>query len=416
MTFRIGLTGGMASGKSTVARMLAERGATVIDADRVVAGLYGAGEPGTELVRDLFGDEYIADDGSVDRTALGRRVFQDDLARRRLEQGIWPLVRRRFEERAAAAEAAGADLVVLEATLLVEAGFAGAFDLVVTVEASEEVRLARAVERGLSEEEARGRLRAQGDGEARRAGADLSLDNSGSLERLEEEVDGLLDELRMGKFGVGKFGGDKLRDGGGAAMAAPDTASLPPFIFVTSNPDKVAEAERALGRTVEAAPLDLPEIQSLSLVEVLRAKASEAWQRLGSPVVVEDTALELDAMNGFPGPLVKWMLQAVGPEGLARQAHALEDARVVTHCAILYKAGPKPEDEVVAHGRVAGRLVLPPRGDGGFGWDPVVVPEGADGRTLAELAASDEGKEAFSCRAHAWLELARMLATLPGRP
>lgn len=418
MTFRIGLTGGMASGKSTVARMLAERGATVIDADRVVAGLYAADGPGTELVSDLFGDEFIADDGSVDRPALGRRVFQDDLARRRLEQGIWPLVRRRFEERAAAAEAAGAELVVLEATLLVEAGFAGAFDLVVTVEAPEEVRLARAVERGLGEEEARARLKAQGDGAVRRAGADLVLDNSGSLERLEEEVDGLLDELRMGKFGKGRFkqGGT---GGAGAAtntVAAPDTGSLPPFILVTGNPNKVEEAERALGRTVEAAPLDLPEIQSLSLVEVLRAKAEEAWQRLGSPVVVEDTALELDALNGFPGPLVKWMLQAVGPEGVARQAHALEDARVVTHCAILYKAGPKPEDEVVAHGRVVGRLVLPPRGDGGFGWDPVVVPEGAGGRTLAELAASDEGKEAFSCRAHAWLELARMLATLPGRP
>jgi|GEM_PF-50260 len=410
MTFRIGLTGGMASGKSTVARLLAEGGATVIDADRVVAGLYGADDPGTELVRDLFGDEYIAEDGSVDRPALGRRVFQDDLARRRLERGIWPLVRRRFEERATAAAEAGAELVVLEATLLVEAGFAGSFDLVVSVEAPEEVRLARAVERGLSEEEARARLKAQGNGEARRAGADLVLDNAGSLEQLEEEVAGLLDELRAGKFGGGR------RPGGASAAAAPDSDALPSFIFVTGNPHKVEEAERALGRTVEAAPLDLPEIQSLNLVSVLRAKAAEAWQRLGAPVVVEDTSLELDALNGFPGPLVKWLLEAVGPEGVARQAHALDDARVVTHCAILYKAGPRPEDEVVAHGRVAGRLVLPPRGEGGFGWDPVVVPEGAGGRTLAELAASDEGKEAYSCRAHAWLELARMLATLPGRP
>lgn len=403
MTFRIGLTGGLASGKSTVARLLGERGATVVDADRVVAGMYGPGNAGTVVVEDLFGDQFLAEDGSVDRAALGARVFKDDLARRRLEQAIWPLVRRRFEELAAEAEAAGVEWVVLEATLLVEAGFGDAFDLVVTVEAPEEVRLARAVERGLTEVEARARLKAQGHGELRRAGADLTLDNSGSLERLEEEVDGLLDELRAGKFGRGEWAGEGSENGN------EEVGGLPPFLFVTGNPHKVAEAERALGRAVEAAPLDLPEIQSLDLVEVLRAKAAEAWQRFEAPVVVEDTSLELTALNGFPGPLVKWLLAAIGAEGVARQAHALGDPRVTTHCAVLYKSGPAEADEVVAHGRVEGELVLPARGDGGFGWDPVVVPDGAEGRTLAELAASEAGKEEFSCRARAWRELARKL-------
>jgi non-canonical purine NTP pyrophosphatase (RdgB/HAM1 family) len=389
----------------------------------------------------------------VDRRKLASRVFADDLARKRLETAIWPLVRQRFEELAerleanserigergeggegagdagaapgeaagAAAEtgrgpepagetsgaraagAPGADVVVLEATLLVEAGFAPAFDLVVTVEASTEARLARAVARGLTETEARARLVAQGGGEARRAGADLVLDNSGSLADLEAEVDGLLDEIR-----VGKFGGRERR-----AVAAADETSprLPDFLFVTGNRHKLAEAERALGRALEAAPLDLPEIQSLDLVEVLRAKAAEAWRRLGLPLVVEESGLELAALGGFPGPLVKWMLEAVGAEGLARTALALGEPRVTAHCALLYKHGPGDGDEVVAHGRIGGELVLPARGTGGFGYDPVVVPDGAGGRTLAELAEdAGEGKEAFSARGHAWRELVRLLA------
>jgi len=143
-------------------------------------------------------------------------------------------------------------------------------------------------------------------------------------------------------------------------------------------------------------------------VAVLRAKAAEAWRLLERPLVVEESGLELAALGGFPGPLIKWMLEAVGAAGLARTALALEEPRVTAHCALLYKAGPGDEDEVVAHGRVAGTLVLPPRGDGGFGWDPVVVPDGAGGSTVAELAAAGD-KESFSSRGVAWRELVRRL-------
>ena len=171
----------------------------------------------------------------------------------------------------------------------------------------------------------------------------------------------------------------------------------------------MAEAERALGHAVEAAPLDLAEIQSLDLVAVLRAKAAAAWDLLGRPLVVEESGLELAALGGFPGPLIKWMLAAVGAEGLARTALALGDPRVTAHCALLFKSGPGEADEVVAHGRVGGELVLPPRGDGGFGWDPVVVPDGAGGRTVAELAAAGD-KETFSSRGHAWRALVQRLS------
>lgn len=403
MTFRLGLTGGLASGKSTVARLLAERGCTVVDADHLVAELYRPGEAGSRRVEELFGDDYLEPDGGVDRPKLAQRVFSDDLARRRLESAVWPLVRERF---AALAEEAPEDaVVVLEATLLVEAGFASAFDLVVTVEAPRQVRLERAVERGLEEGEAEARLAAQGDGDARRAGADLVLDNAGTLADLEQEVEGLLAEIRAGKFGDGAGPPADAADGDSGDAAAP---RLPPFVFVTGNRHKLMEAERVLGQAVEAAPLDLPEIQSLDLVEVLRAKAVEAWRLFERPLVVEESGLEMSALGGFPGPLVKWMLKAAGAEGLARTAHALGDPRVVAHCALLYKHGPGDDEEVVVHGRVSGELVLPPRGDGGFGWDPVVVPDGAAGRTVAELADAGD-KEAHSPRGEAWRELARRL-------
>ncbi|HEX9669857.1 MAG TPA: dephospho-CoA kinase [Thermoanaerobaculia bacterium] len=188
---RVGLTGGLASGKSTVADLLAERGARVIDADELVADLYRPGAPGTAAVRAFFGDAALAPDGAVDRAAVARRVFADAEARRALEAAIHPLVRRRFEE-----VAAGTDgIVVLEATLLVEAGYGPGFDLIVTVEADPEVRWRRAVARGMDEREARARLAAQGEGAARRAAAHRVLRNDGDLAALTAQVDELMTEL-----------------------------------------------------------------------------------------------------------------------------------------------------------------------------------------------------------------------------
>lgn len=190
---RVGLTGGLAGGKSTVARLLAERGATVVDADRLVAELYEPGEPGAELVAELFGDRLLDRRGAVDRPALASIVFSDPEARRRLEAAVHPLVRRRFADLARAT----GGVVVLEATLLVEAGYGPDFDLVVTVEADEEVRLRRAVERGMDEAEAAARLAAQGSGEARRAAADRTIRNDGDLADLERRVDELARDLGL---------------------------------------------------------------------------------------------------------------------------------------------------------------------------------------------------------------------------
>lgn len=184
---------------------------------------------------------------------------------------------------------------------------------------------------------------------------------------------------------------------------------LPPFALVTGNRGKLAEARRLIAAgfpdvEVEGVEIDLPEIQSGEIAEVLRAKADEAWRRLGRPLVVEETGLYLSAMNGFPGPLVKWMLEAVGPAGIARAAQVLGDDRVEARCLLLFKDGVR---EVVAEGSTRGRLVLPGRGEGGFGWDPVFLPEGEE-QTYGELSPGD--KDRIGHRGRAWRALAARLA------
>jgi non-canonical purine NTP pyrophosphatase (RdgB/HAM1 family) len=180
--------------------------------------------------------------------------------------------------------------------------------------------------------------------------------------------------------------------------------SRPPFVLVTANPGKLAEARRLAGPGLEATAIDLPEIQSLDLRAVLEEKARAAWAHLGRPLVVEETGLELAALNGFPGPLVKWMLEAVGAEGIARAAQALGDPRATARCLLLYRDA---ERTVGGAGETRGELVLPPRGEQGFGWDPVFVPEG-ESRTYGEL--EPEEKDAVSHRGRAWRDLLARLA------
>ncbi len=189
--FRVGLTGGLAGGKSTVAGWLRDAGFTVIDADRLVADLYRPGGEGVEAVRSLLGSEMIDAEGGVDRAKVAARVFADHEARRNLEKAVHPMVRRRFEEIAERSQG----VVVLEATLLVEAGYGPLFDFIVTVEADAEARLRRAMARGMDEASARARLVAQGDGEERKKGAHRVIDNCRDLPSLRRQVDELIEEL-----------------------------------------------------------------------------------------------------------------------------------------------------------------------------------------------------------------------------
>lgn len=195
-------------------------------------------------------------------------------------------------------------------------------------------------------------------------------------------------------------------------MSDPKTLTL-----VTGNPNKLEEARRLFRGPdstslpeLESVSVDLPEIQSLDLGEVLEAKAAEAWQRLGRPLVVEETGLEVEVFGGFPGPLVKWMLAAMGAEGIARAATALcrergdrEPPRVLARCLLLYTDGGR---RVIGEGVEPGTLVLPGRGGEGFGWDPVFLPEG-ETRTYGELPG--EVKDQIGHRGKAWRDLVEKL-------
>jgi dephospho-CoA kinase len=189
---RIGLTGGIGSGKSSVSRLLADRGAVIVDADRVAREVVEPGTPGLTAVVEAFGERVLASDGSLDRPALAGVVFADPEARRRLDAIVHPLVRRRTAQLVAAAPDDA--VLVNDVPLLVETGQAKSYDLVVVVDAARETRVARLVVRGLTEEDARARMASQATDEERRAAADVVLDNNGTPQELAAQVDRFWDE------------------------------------------------------------------------------------------------------------------------------------------------------------------------------------------------------------------------------
>ncbi len=184
---RVGLTGGVASGKSSVAALMAELGAVVIDADRLAREVVSRGEPGLAAVVAEFGEQLLDEQGELDRPALGAVVFADSAARRRLEAIVHPLVRARAAELEAAAPADS--LVVHDIPLLVETGQAGSFDAVVVVDVPVETQLARMTQlRGMSLEDAQARVAAQATREERLAVATYVVDNGGTWDDLRRQV------------------------------------------------------------------------------------------------------------------------------------------------------------------------------------------------------------------------------------
>jgi dephospho-CoA kinase len=185
---RVGLTGGLASGKSTVARMLADLGAAVFDADDIVRSLYAPGGAGEAAARELFGGRVVGADGAVERARIAEIVFRDPAARHALEARIHPLVRaeraRRFEE----AQRAGARVAVAEASQLLEANTESDYDRVLLVVAPDAERLRRWESKGGEGEDGRRRIAAQIAPEAARARAHDVIVNDGSLEDLRRRV------------------------------------------------------------------------------------------------------------------------------------------------------------------------------------------------------------------------------------
>lgn len=193
----IALTGGIASGKSTIGRRLEELGAVRVDADQLAREAVAPGSRGLRRVVERFGAELLTADGSLDRAALGSRVFGDEAALAELNAIVHPEVRRLFEQRLAETRAVDPSAVVVyELPLLVETGAVDGWDLVVVADAPERVRIARMVElRGMTEQEAVDRLASQAGDDERRAVADVVIDTSGSEDRTLEQVDALWDRL-----------------------------------------------------------------------------------------------------------------------------------------------------------------------------------------------------------------------------
>jgi len=187
----IALTGGIASGKSTIASRLAELGATVVDADQIVRDVQTPGSPVLDAIASEFGVEMLLADGSLDRAALGERVFGDDAALARLNGIVHPAVKAESARRFAAAFEADPDAVVVyDVPLLVEARVDDPWDQIIVADAPAEVRMHRLVElRGMTQAAAQARITAQVSDAARRAIADIVIDTSGSMEQTLRQVD-----------------------------------------------------------------------------------------------------------------------------------------------------------------------------------------------------------------------------------
>lgn len=195
---RVGLTGGVASGKSTVAALLAELGAVVIDADLLAREVVEKGTPGLAAVVEAFGPEVLTADGDLDRPKMGAIVFSDPDRRRLLESIVHPLVFARYAELEAAAPKDG--IVVHDIPLLVESGRVAEFDAVIVVDVPHETQVERMLrDRGWTEEDAAARIGAQATREERRAAATYLIENTGTLEDLRHRVTEVFEELRSGR-------------------------------------------------------------------------------------------------------------------------------------------------------------------------------------------------------------------------
>lgn len=188
----VALTGGIGSGKSLVAQYFADLGAQVIDADQLARVVIERGSPGFNEVVATFGDEILRD-GDIDRRLLGELVFNNTIARQKLEAIIHPLVRAAFES--AVSRAQGNDILIYEIPLLVETGAASRFDYVITVESDPDIRVQRLKDRGMRTSEIQARISAQATPDQRIASAHYVITNNGSAEELLRGVEYLWESV-----------------------------------------------------------------------------------------------------------------------------------------------------------------------------------------------------------------------------
>jgi len=300
---RVGLTGGIGSGKSTVAQQLSQLGAVVIDADVLAREVVAPGSEGLRAVVERFGDEVVDDTGALNRAALGAVVFADEQSRRDLEAITHPRIAQRTAELVAAAPEDA--VVVHDVPLLVEKHFGPAYHLVVVVGADETTRVRRLERtRGMTEADARGRIAAQATDDERRAAADVWLDNSGTPEDLHRAVDELW-HRRLVPYEHNVRHGIRSR--------RRDTVELVP-----PDPAWPARAQRLLER-----------------LRLVLGDLAVTMDHVGSTAVpgllakdVIDLQVGVESLGSMDEPEVRARLQAAGfPDGEARWDSAKDDTR-----------------------------------------------------------------------------------------
>jgi non-canonical purine NTP pyrophosphatase (RdgB/HAM1 family) len=187
------------------------------------------------------------------------------------------------------------------------------------------------------------------------------------------------------------------------APAEPQGSQRDALILVSGNPNKGIEAERILGQPLLRVSISLPEIQAATVEEITRYKVDVAKTKGYGRLIVEDVSLGFDELGNFPGPYVRWLLEAAGGAGLAAIAYALNNRAARAQCCVGYWNGREVK---MFLGEVPGEILVQPRGERHFGWDAWFQPKGSN-RTFAEM--SDDEKDALSHRGNAYRKLAAHL-------
>jgi dephospho-CoA kinase len=298
---RLGLTGGIGAGKSTVAATLAELGAVVVDADRIAREVVEPGTEGLAEVVEAFGEEVLDADGALDRPALGRIVFGDEDLLARLNGILHPRIAARTAE--LVADADDDAVLVHDVPLLVENGMGAAFALVLVVDAPVDVRVTRLADtRGMSPEDARARIGAQADDDARRAAADVWLDNAGPAGVVREQVEALWRD-RLRPFA------ENLE----AGRAVPC-----PTEVVDSDPDWAAQGSRLAARLAVAAGESVQRVEHVGPTSVPGLPAADVIDLV---VIADDRKGAAAALAGAGFPALERGRHASADPG--RPARAL---------------------------------------------------------------------------------------------
>jgi len=382
---RVGLTGGIGSGKSTAARRFAGLGAVLVDSDVLAREAVAPGTDGLAEVVAAFGPEVLGPDGALDRAALAAIVFADPAARERLNAVVHPRVRQRTEELVAAA---GPDaIVVQDVPLLVETGSPAAFALVVVVHADPDTRVRRLVEaRGMSGDDARARIAAQADDAARRAAADVWLDNSGVPADLEAAVDALW-HGRLVPFATNLRDGRPVLPPPAAAPAAPDPGWAATGVRVARRVARAAgDAARGAAHVGPTAVPGLPAADVLAVALAVEPGADPGTVRAGLaaagfPGLGPDAGVAGgDAAGGLPG---EWEHAGADP-GRPVRVHVSGAGSPAWRAALLWRDWLRDDAsaraEYVRAARVPGRA-----------GDAARHRFEADGRTRAEGWAASSG-------------------------